>query len=147
MLKEIPRVGIGVVVLKENLILLGRRKGVHGAGDWAFPGGHLEFCETPEQCAYRELIEETGIEARSIYPGPWTNDVFEEKKHYITLFMFVTKFSGEPKVLEPEKCENWEWCDWDNLPQPLFASMQSLINNVGISNLKNMFPLAMNLQS
>ena len=49
--------------------------------------------------------------------------------------MFVTEFSGQPEVLEPEKCENWEWFTWDDLPQPLFASIQSLIKNVGIEVL------------
>ncbi len=50
--------------------------------------------------------------------------------------MFVTEFSGHPEVLEPHKCENWNWFEWDNLPQPLFAPIQSLINNVGIEKLK-----------
>jgi len=85
MQKERPKVGIGVAVVKGNLVLLGKRKGAHGCGEWAFPGGHLEFCETPEECAYRELIEETGIEAHCIFPGPWTNNVFDKEKHYMNL--------------------------------------------------------------
>lgn len=137
MQKDRPKVGIGVVVVKDGSVLLGKRKGAHGSGDWAFPGGHLELHETPEECAYRELLEETGIKASSIYSGPWTNDIFDHEKHYITLFMFVTAFSGEPKVLEPHKCENWEWFEWDNLPQPLFATIQTLVKNVGVEKLKN----------
>lgn len=136
--KERPRVGIGIIVVKENCVLLGKRKGSHGSGDWAFPGGHLEFLETPEECVYRELFEETGIKASFTYPGPWTNDVFDKEKHYITLFMVVTEFVGEPKVLEPHKCEGWEWFEWDSLPDPLFGSIQTLINNVGIEKLKTM---------
>lgn len=130
-----PKVGIGVAVVKDNLILLGKRKGSHGAGDWAFPGGHLEFSETPAECAARELLEETGLKANRILPGPWTNDLFGDK-HYVTLFMFVTDFSGEPEVLEPNKCESWEWFDWDHLPKPLFGSIQSLVEIVGIEKLK-----------
>jgi 8-oxo-dGTP diphosphatase len=133
-----PKVGIGVAVVKENFILLGKRKGAHGSGDWAFPGGHLEFSETPEECAYRELLEETGLRADSILPGPWTNDMFDSDKHYVTLFMFVTEFSGELQVLEPHKCENWEWFEWDNFPEPLFAPIRTLIENIGIEKLKNL---------
>lgn len=132
-----PKVGIGVVVVKENCVLLGKRKGAHGSGEWAFPGGHLEFAETPHACAYRELLEETGLRAHCILPGPWTSDVFDNDKHYITIFMFVTEFSGEPEVLEPHKCENWEWFEWDSLPQPLFASIQTLVQEVGIEKLKH----------
>lgn len=133
-----PKVGIGIVVVKDNLVLLGKRKGAHGSGDWAFPGGHLEFGETPHTCAYRELLEETGLTATCILPGPWTNVVFDEDKHYVTLFMLVTEFSGKPEVLEPHKCENWEWFEWDNLPQPLFATIQILVQNEGIEKLKQL---------
>ncbi len=49
-----PLVGVGVLVFKDNKILMGRRKGSHGAGTWAPPGGHLEFGETPEDCAHNE---------------------------------------------------------------------------------------------
>lgn len=137
MQKELPKVGVGVVVVKDNFVLLGKRKGAHGADDWSTPGGHLELFESPEECAYRELKEETDLEASCIIPGPWTNNVFNNEKHYITLFMFVPEFEGTPKVLEPHKCESWEWHDWDNLPQPLFFTIQSLIETVGIEKLKN----------
>lgn len=131
-----PKVGVGVAVIKGASVLLGKRKGPHGAGDWAFPGGHLEFSETPHACASRELLEETGLNALRILPGPWTNNVFADGQHYVTLFMVVTEFTGTPAVLEPHKCENWEWFAWDNLPQPLFAPVQTLVNSVGIEQLK-----------
>lgn len=134
--KERPKVGVGVGVIKDNKVLLGRRKGAHGSGDWSFPGGHLEFGETPEQCACRELLEETGLEAIQLVPGPWTNDMIDGDKHYLTVFVFVTEFRGLAQVLEPHKCESWEWFEWENLPQPLFAPLQTLLNNVGIDSLK-----------
>lgn len=133
---ERPKVGIGIAVIKENKVLLGRRKGAHGSGDWAFPGGHLEFGEIPEDCVQRELMEETGLYAVSIVRGPWTNDMFAEDKHYVTLFMFVTEFLGQPELLEPNKCEGWDWFEWDNLPKPLFKSIQTLVNTVGVETLQ-----------
>jgi 8-oxo-dGTP diphosphatase len=129
MQKEFPKIGVGVIVVKENQVLLGKRKGAHGSGDWAFPGGHLELFETPEECAYRELLEETGLEAKEIVRGPWTNDIFDQEKHYVTLFMFVLEYSGSPQVLEPNKCEGWEWFEWDHLPEPLFESIKSLVES------------------
>jgi 8-oxo-dGTP diphosphatase len=123
-----PRVGISVLVEREGKVLLGLRQGAHGASSWAPPGGHLEFGESVEACARRELFEETGMRALQCRLGPWVENVMEDDaKHYITLFVYVDAFEGEPQLLEPEKCVNWEWTSWDTLPKPLFSPLQSLI--------------------
>lgn len=123
-----PQVGIGVIVVKDQKILLGKRKNAHGQGSWSFPGGHLEFKESWEDCACREVAEETGIKIKNIRFGAATNDIFnKEKKHYITIYMTADFDDGEVKVREPEKCERWEWFDWNNLPQPLFIPVQNLL--------------------
>lgn len=47
-----------------------------------------------------------------------TNDVMKEDgKHYVTVFMICEREDEEqePEVLEPEKCEGWEWCEWKSL--------------------------------
>lgn len=124
--KPRPRVGVAVVVRKEGKVLLGKRKGSHGSDHWATPGGHLEFGETIEQCACRELLEETGIVALSTQRGPYTSDVMDDTKHYITLFVIVDKFEGMPQVMEPHKCETWAWFAPNDLPTPLFMSLRTL---------------------
>lgn len=130
-----PRVGVGVLVAKEGQILLGKRKSAHGGGCYGPPGGHLEFKETVEACATRELFEETGLKLVSIQLGPWTQDVIDEQKHYISFFAITTEFEGEPQLLEPHKCEGWAWYSWDNLPSPLFKPLVTLIKSVGIDHL------------
>ncbi len=122
-----PRIGIGIMVVKDNKILMGKRKSSHGAGSWAPPGGHLEFGETPEACAARELLEETGIRAISLRPGPWVNTIMEHDKHYVTIYVIVDQFVGEPQLMEPDKCEGWDWFAMNQLPSPIFMPMQSLI--------------------
>jgi 8-oxo-dGTP diphosphatase len=57
-----PRVGIGVIVMKAGKVLLGKRMGSHGAGEYAWPGGHLEYMESFAECAAREVMEETGMQ-------------------------------------------------------------------------------------
>ncbi len=116
-----PKVGIGVMVLKDGKILLGKRKNAHGEGSWSYPGGHLEHGESWESCAKREVLEETGIKIKNLRFGIATNDVFlKENKHYITIFMLADFASGKVKLMEPHKCETWCWFEWGQLPKPLF---------------------------
>jgi 8-oxo-dGTP diphosphatase len=121
------KVGVGVIIIQDGFILLGERRGAHGAGTWALPGGHLEFGESIHSCARREVWEETGIVVSDVRHVAFTNDIFEEEgEHYITLFVMAEKWRGEPTVMEPQKCRRWSWCDWNDLPTPLFIPLQNL---------------------
>jgi len=122
------RVGVGVILVKDGKVLLGKRKGSHGEGSWAFPGGHLEFGESFEECAVREVAEETGVSIKNIRKMIFTNDLFPiEEKHYVTCYMKAEYQSGEVRILEPHKCETWEWVAWNELPEPLFIPIQNLL--------------------
>lgn len=125
---ERPKIGIGVIILKDNRVLMLKRKNAHGAGSWSFPGGHLEFSEGIEECARREVLEEAGIRVSNLRPGPFTNDIFEgEGKHYVTLFMIADHDSGEARIMEPHKSDGIGWFEWSNLPKPLFIPVQNLL--------------------
>ena len=127
-MEERPLIGVAVIVVKGNRVLLGKRKGAHGTGTWAFPGGHLEFNESIEDCALREVYEETGLQVKNLRFGPYTNDIFPaEKKHYVTLFVIADHAYGEPQVKEPHKCERWEWSEWPPELQPQFLPILNLL--------------------
>jgi 8-oxo-dGTP diphosphatase len=113
----------------DRLLLLGKRVSSLGDGTWAAPGGCLEFGETLEDCARRELKEETGLTASSIELGPYSNDVFSEAhRHFLTVFVVARGISGAPQNLEPERCKGWAWFKWDDLPTPLFKPMATLLS-------------------
>jgi 8-oxo-dGTP diphosphatase len=126
-----PGVGILVILKSENYILLGKRKGSHGHGEWSFPGGHLEMGETPIDCGRRELLEETGIDISNLHPVDigYTNDIFyKDNKHYITLYQLYTiPDKLTPILIEPEKCFEWGWFDINNLPEPLFLCIKNYL--------------------
>lgn len=123
-----PMVGVALCVRRGDQVLIHKRKGNHAPGTWAFPGGHLEIFEHFEQAALRELAEEAGpVTVR--WPRLWTcanTMFFREQRHYVVVFMHTEWLSGEPVIMEPEKCEEWRWCDWDKLPEPLMEGLQIL---------------------
>ena len=123
-----PKIGVGVIIKKGKKILFHKRKGSHGEGTWSFPGGHLEFNETLEQCAQREVEEESGIKIKNIKFAALTNDIFEkENKHYVTVFMTADHDSKDPEIKEPDRIEQWQWFFWNSLPKPLFLPIENLI--------------------
>ncbi|MBU0894746.1 MAG: NUDIX domain-containing protein [Nanoarchaeota archaeon] len=126
-----PRVGVSVIIIKDNKVLLGKRIGSHGQGTWAFPGGHIELFNNLIDTCIKEVKEETDLDINIIDANPVavTNDFFtKNNKHYITLF-FRAKIINEkePKLTEPDKCEGWYWFSWNELPSPLFIPIQNLL--------------------
>lgn len=137
-----PKIGIGVLIFNGKKILLGKRKASHGADTWAPPGGHLEFCESFETCALREVKEETGLTLEHAEFLAVTNDIFkDEQKHYVTIFM-VAEFPEDQKIknLEPDKTSAWEWFDLESLPDQLFLPMKNLIAGEGKEFLLEIAP-------
>lgn len=117
------RVGVGVMVVKDGKVLIGKRKSSHGEGEYAWPGGHLEHLESIEACARREVHEEAGIEIENLRFLRLMNITQYAPKHYIDIAMVADWKSGDPEVREPHKLESWEWRAVDDLPEPLFAPL------------------------
>lgn len=124
-----PRVGVGVIITRDQQVLLLRRRNVHGAGTWSTPGGHLDFGESPEACAAREVKEETGLDIGAVAFRAITNDVFTaEGRHYITIWMEGHCTTGEAILSAPDEASEIGWFPWDALPQPLFLPLQHLLD-------------------
>ena len=109
-----------MILNNQNEVLLAKRKGSHGAGDYAFPGGHLEFGESFADCAARETEEESGIQIKNIRFQYLANILKYGGKHYVHIGLTADWASGEPQVLEPDKSGSWSWYSIDNPPLPLF---------------------------
>lgn len=123
MTDQIIRVGVGVICFNDKgQFLLARRKGDHGGDTWAAPGGHVEFGETIEECAIREVKEETGLDLKDVRIAATATHFFNNKsKHYVTVYC-LGRVSGNPKIMEPHKTEEWQFFDdWHAMPQPVFV--------------------------
>ncbi|MBU1136075.1 MAG: NUDIX domain-containing protein [Nanoarchaeota archaeon] len=129
-----PKVGLAVIIMKENEVLIGQRtKNIPGSGLWAFPGGHLEYRETWVEGSLREVREEVGNQIQikmidTIFPFAVPIVMVDKTMHYSTAFMRAKYIGGKISNAEPERCNGWKWCLWNNLPQPLFGGIQTLID-------------------
>lgn len=115
-----PKVGLGVIILKGDKVLFGKRIGSHEASVWCIPGGHLEFGEQFVDCAAREVMEETGLRISNIRFGNVTNNINQDAGwHYVTITMVADYVSGQPEIKEPAKCAAWRWFSLQKLPKKL----------------------------
>lgn len=123
------RVGVGCLIRRaDGALLLVRRRGVHGDGTWATPGGHLDFGETSEACAAREALEETGVTVRDARLVTMTNDVMrEDGRHYVTLWVVADYASGDAAALATHELDTVAWFMTDSLPDPLFSPLRAAI--------------------
>jgi 8-oxo-dGTP diphosphatase len=127
-----PKVGVGVMIEYDGKLLLARRKGAHGEGEWSCLGGHLEHGETPEQCARREAMEEGGVQLATTAFMGITNDIFlESGKHYITLWIRGTVTSAAASVTAPDEHSEIAWFDREALPDPLFLPLRNWLDGNG----------------
>lgn len=128
-----PAIGVACLVWHQEQILLIQRKGPHGKGTWSTPGGHLEFGESPANCARRETFEETGIEISEPEFVCLSNDLFGPQnglpsKHYITIWMQAHCAASALCRPDPNEVTEAGWFQAHSLPTPLFLSLHNLLS-------------------
>ena len=84
------------------------------AGKWIGVGGKLERGETPQECAAREILEETGLTIRHPKLVGVKNWHTDEGVRYIVFCYKATEFSGQIHSTEEGEIS---WVDKDSLPQ------------------------------
>lgn len=129
-----PGLGVGIMILKDNKVLLGLRNPkkekvsseLNGQGTWTMPGGKVEFMETLINAAKRELEEETSLIANNLKLISIADDM-TDTAHYVTVGFLATDYSGEIKAMEPETILEWKWFDINNLPTNMYKPSQVIL--------------------
>ena len=128
--------GFGIVLEKDGKILLGRRhtdpdkadSAFRSSGEWCLPGGKLDWGESLEDGAIREVEEETGIKIKDPQVISVHNCI-NEHAHFVTVGLVAHTWKGEAEVLEPDEIEEWDWFDLKDLPSPRYFPSFEVIEN------------------
>jgi len=104
-----PHIGVGVLLVRNNNLLLVKRKHDPDAGYWSIPGGHLDLGEKVEKAAEREVFEETGFKVKvsklaGIIDKIMYDDDGKVEYHYVLINYFVEQIEGLPN--QPPKAAN-----------------------------------------
>lgn len=110
-----PVPAAGVVIQKDDKILLVRRKYEPYKGDWCFPAGFMEYDESPERCAVREAKEELNVDVEldglfGVYSGR------DDPRTHAVLVMYWAKVKGG-KLKPGDDAERIEFFGKDEVPQ------------------------------
>lgn len=126
--KLIPTVDL--ILMKDNKILLSRRcnTGFYD-GDYSFPAGHLDGNETMIQAMIREAKEEIGIDLNpedlKLVHVMHRKEPSEER---VNFFFTAKKWGSKPKIMEPHKCDDLSWFEFDNLPNNVTPYIKQAIS-------------------
>lgn len=122
-----------VMVIREHdartHVLLSRRLGPDGRGQYALPGGKAKGGESLEGCSLRELLEETGLHALCSRPVSIRRVRSERGPPVFSIGAIVEDYEGVPRQREPLQHSLWEWFDLDRLPAPLFPPTQMVLDD------------------
>jgi 8-oxo-dGTP diphosphatase len=110
---EQPIGACAIILNSAGQILLGKRKNGYKAGEYGLPGGHVGANELVEQAIAREVLEETGLSGLTF---AFLGLVRENQGKYDFIhFVYLAKIENlSPQLMEPDKCEGWEWFDQNN---------------------------------
>jgi mutator protein MutT len=117
-------IGVGVMIFDDarKLFLSKRSQNASNEkGHWETPGGSIDFGETLEGAVRREIVEEYGAEIDIMEQWPAVDHIIPNDKQHWVAITFLAKFKPgqEPKIMEPDKCDEIGWFALDNLPSPL----------------------------
>lgn len=118
---------VHLILINGDKILLQKRKGSKlWPGYYALPAGHIEDGENQYDALIREAREELDIE---INIADVINDYVVLRRNffeidgkalapYIDYYFEIKKYTGIPKIVEEDKCDELLWADINNLPNP-----------------------------
>lgn len=128
-MQRYQNIGVGIVVRdSRGQVLLGKRKNSYKSGYYGLPGGRLELHESLIDAAKRELAEETSLRSLSLVYVGVIRDNQVDDYDFIHFCFLCDQYEGEPKLMQPDKCEGWEWFEPDQIPTKILRGHKATID-------------------
>jgi len=110
-----PSLTVDGAVIKNNMILLVKRKHQPFKGKWALPGGFVEYGEKVEDAVVREVFEETGLKTKIVdLVGVYSDPGRDPRGHTVTIVYLLEVVDGELK--EGDDASDVKFFDLKRLP-------------------------------
>lgn len=144
--KERYKIPISVQLIlmddKKNVLLLKRKSTGFGDGKYGFVGGHVESNEEVRKAIIREAKEEIGIDIKEedLYFKSVMDRKVKDDVEYVDFIFTVTKWTGDIKNMEPQKCSEIKWFDTKKLPENIIDFEKYILEN----NNQNYIPWGWN---
>ncbi len=103
-----------VVFDPQGRLLLIRRKNPPFQGQYALPGGFIEYGETTEQAAARELSEETGLHAVQLSLVGVYSDPGRDPRGHVVSIAYLTRVSHFAPQAADDAAQAEFVADWDD---------------------------------
>ena len=101
-------------------VLLIQRADEPYKGSWAFPGGFMNMDETTEQCAIRELEEETGLKLCKIHQIGAYSRVDRDPRGRTVTVAYLAVIDAPREVIGQDDAAKAEWFLLSDLPHLAF---------------------------
>ena len=128
------RAAVYLLLFKDRKVLLARRfKTGWMDGKYSLIAGHLDGNESIFNCMIREAGEEAGIriKKKDLKALKVLHRFSPGDQEYMDFFFTAEKWSGEPKIMEPNKCDKMEWFPVNRLPKNILPYVKDVIKNYG----------------
>jgi 8-oxo-dGTP diphosphatase len=112
-----PAPAVGVIVIEDGKVLLVQRKFDPRAGGWTLPAGFVEYDEQVEECAVRELKEETNldVELTGLF-GAYS--AMDDPRVRVVLLLYTGRRTGGQLLAGDDACDAG-FFPIDDLPRPI----------------------------
>lgn len=110
---------------------MGRRAGSGFMDGWyGFPAGYIEKGESATATAIREAKEETGLAVSALHPVHTLMRHAPNGREYFDVFFMADEWAGEPKIGEPDKCDDMQWFPFGTLPENTVPYLRGVLEHI-----------------